>query len=146
MRIAIASDHAGYSEKEEVKRLLTSLGHEAVDCGTGSGESVDYPEFAAKAAEMVSRGECDQAVMLCGTGIGMAMTANKFKGVRAAVCYSEFSTEMARGHNNANVLCMGARSLSMEQIRRYVDIFLKTPFEGGRHLRRINKIHEYEKQ
>ena len=145
MKIAIASDHAGYSEKEEVKKLLLSLGHEVVDSGTNSGESVDYPDYAAKAAEQVSSGKCEQAVMLCGTGIGMAMTANKFKGVRAAVCYSEFSTEMARRHNNANVLCLGARSLSMDQIKRYVDIFLKTPFEGGRHLRRMNKIHDYEK-
>lgn len=145
MKIAIASDHAGYSEKEEVKRLLAGLGHEVLDCGAESGESVDYPEYAAKAAQKVSGGECETAVMLCGTGIGMAMTANKFRGVRAAVCYSEFSTEMARRHNNANVLCLGARSLSMDQIRRYVDIFLKTPFEGGRHLRRINKIHDYEK-
>jgi len=144
MKIAIASDHAGYSEKEEVKKLLQSLGNEVIDCGTGSGESVDYPDFAAKAAEKVSKGECDLSVMLCGTGIGMAMTANKFRGVRAAVCYSEFSTEMARRHNNANVICLGARSLSMDQIRRYVDIFLKTPFEGGRHLRRINKIHDCE--
>jgi ribose 5-phosphate isomerase B len=145
MKIATASDHAGYSEKEEIRKLLTSLGHEVADCGTDSGESVDYPDYAAKAAEKVSSGECEQAVMLCGTGIGMAMTANKFRGVRAAVCYSEFSTEMARRHNNANVLCLGARSLSMDQIRRYVDIFLKTPFEGGRHLRRMNKIHELEK-
>jgi ribose 5-phosphate isomerase B len=144
MKIAIASDHAGYSEKEEVKKMLQSLGYEVADCGTESGESVDYPDFAARAAEKVSKGECEMSVMLCGTGIGMAMAANKFSGVRAAVCYSEFSTEMARRHNNANVLCLGARSLSMDQIRRYVDIFLKTPFEGGRHLRRINKIHELE--
>ena len=145
MKIAIASDHAGYEVKEKVRQFIESLGHDVIDCGTGSTESVDYPAFAAAAAQKVSSGECEQAVILCGTGIGMAMVANKFRGVRAAVCYDTFSTEMARAHNDSNALCLGARAMDLKRIIELVDLYLKTPFEGGRHQRRVDQITALER-
>jgi len=145
MKIAIASDHAGYDVKEKVLRHLESAGHQVVDCGASSAESVDYPQYAAAAAQKVSSGECEQAVEFCGTGIGMSIVANKFPGVRAATCCNTFTTEMARRHNNANILCLGARALDLQVILELVDLFLKTPFEGGRHTRRVEQISEFEK-
>jgi ribose 5-phosphate isomerase B len=145
MKIAVAADHAGFEAKEKVRHHLESQGYEIVDCGTNGPDPVDYPTYAAAAAKKVSRGECEHGVMLCGTGIGMAIAANKFKGVRAAVCYDTFSTEMARRHNDANVLCLGARSLDLKKIVELVDLYLKTPFEGGRHQRRVDEIRSLEK-
>ena len=145
MKIAIASDHAGYEIKEQVRHHISAMGHDVVDCGTNGLESVDYPQFAAAAAKKVSDGECEQAIIVCGTGIGMSMVANKFKGVRAAACCDIFTAEMARRHNNANALCVGARVLDLSRILEIVDLYLKTPFEGGRHQRRVDQIGDLER-
>jgi ribose 5-phosphate isomerase B len=140
MKIAVGSDHAGFNLKEHVRAHVTAAGHEVADVGTGSPESVDYPDFAAKVARMVVRGEAERGIIICGTGIGVSMTANRFRGVRAAACTSQFAAEMTRRHNDANVLCMGERIVTPAVAERIVDVFLSTPFEGGRHARRVAKI------
>ena len=140
MKIAIGADHAGWQLKEDIKTFLNTLGHNITDFGTNSGESVDYPDFAKKVAISVSSGKSDVGVLLCGTGIGMAMTANKIKGIRAAVCHNEYTAEMSRRHNDANVFCAGARVTDADTIKKMLKLWLSTPFEGGRHKRRVDKI------
>lgn len=144
MRIAVASDHAGFELKRVLLARLRELGHEVTDFGTGSTESVDYPLFGVKAARAVASGEAERGVIICATGIGMGIVSNKVKGVRAAVCATEFMVEMSRRHNDANVLCMGQRVVDEKLARRMLEIWLETPFDGGRHERRTLEITEIE--
>lgn len=139
--IALASDHAGFAFKEKTKELLTTLKIPFKDFGAQSAESSDYPDFAHAAAVSVSQGECDRGIFICGTGVGMSIVANKHKGVRAAAVESVLAAEFARRHNNANVLCIGERLLKWEAAQKIITTFLNTGFEGGRHERRVNKIH-----
>ena len=145
MKIAMASDHGAFELKERLKLRLIQQGHEIVDCGTNSTEKCDYPDYGRPAAQMVARGECERAILLCTTGIGMSMVANKVKGVRCALCSDTLSASMTRRHNNANVLAMGAVIVGPRLAEHIVDEFLNTEFEGGRHQRRVEKIMETEK-
>ncbi|HEY6939361.1 MAG TPA: ribose 5-phosphate isomerase B [Terriglobales bacterium] len=145
MKIALGSDHAGFELKESVKRLLTTQGIQVDDRGTHSSESVDYPDFARAVGEAVVRGQADFGVLVCGTGIGMSMSANKIPGIRAAKADTEYEAEMARAHNDANVLCLGARVTDAATAERLVRKFLETRFEGGRHQRRVDKIMAIER-
>lgn len=144
MRIAIGSDHRGYHLKEKLTNILNTKGHEVADEGTSVTEAVDYPDFAAIVAKKVSDGTADRGILICGTGIGMAITANKFPNVRAAACTDEVTAEIARRHNDLNVLCLSADMLSPRVVERMVEIWIETEFEGGRHSRRVDKIHEIE--
>jgi len=146
MRIALASDHAGYTEKERLKPLLTELGVEFDDLGTVSEESVDYPDYAKRVAEQVAKGRVEQGLLVCGSGTGMAITANKVPGVRAAVAWSEETARLARQHNDANVLAIGARTTPAGEIPNIVRAWFSTRFEGGRHAARVEKISELEKR
>lgn len=143
-RIALAADHAGFEEKEKVKKTLDELGIAFDDLGTNSSESVDYPDFARKVAEGVSSGEYEQGLLVCGSGTGMAIAANKVKGVRAAVAWSEDIARLAREHNDANVLSLPARFISEEESAKVVKAFFESDFEGGRHGRRVDKISNIE--
>jgi len=145
MRIALASDHAGYVEKERLKSLLTDLGVEFDDLGTVSEESVDYPDYARKVADQVAQGRVEQGLLVCGSGTGMAITANKVPGVRAAVAWSEETARLARQHNNANVLAIGARTTPVGDIPKIVRAWFASEFEGGRHAARVEKICEVER-
>lgn len=145
MIIPIASDHAGYEAKEKVKKMLEEMGHMPVDFGTHSEESVDYPDFAVQVSEKVNEGEHDQGILICGSGQGMCMTANKYDHIRAALVYDEDSARMTRQHNNANVLCLPGRQLNDDQLKEIVTTWLNTDFDGGRHERRINKIQDLTK-
>ena len=136
--IAIASDHAGFALKEKIKKHLEELKFEICDFGTENEESCDYPVFAKKACEAVVSGQCDRAILVCGTGIGMSMAANKVKGLRAAVCTETFAAKYTRLHNDANVLCMGARVIGEGVAIEITDTFITTEFEGGKHKRRID--------
>jgi ribose 5-phosphate isomerase B len=140
LKIAIGADHAGYELKEEVRRGLEEAGHEVRDLGTHSETSVDYPDFAVAVARAVASGEADRGILICGTGIGMAITANRVRGVRAASCSDCYSARMARAHNDANVLTFGARVVGPGLAGELVRAFLETGFEGGRHERRVEKI------
>lgn len=140
MRIAVACDHGGFVQKDAIVEHLKSLGHEVFDLGTNSEDSVDYPDFADRAARMVSRGEADRAVLICGTGIGISMTADKVPGVRATPVQTVKFAELARQHNNANVIGLSGRFVSLEDNLKLVDTFLTTEFEGGRHAKRVEKI------
>ena len=142
MKIALASDHAGYAEKERLKPLLAELGVEVADLGPDSEESVDYPDYARKVAEDVAQGRVDQGLLVCGSGTGMAITANKTPGIRAAVAWSEETARLARQHNDANVLAIGARTTPVEQIPGIVRAWFGATFEGGRHVDRVRKIEE----
>lgn len=144
MKIAIASDHAGYEEKEQLKPLLDSLGIQYEDLGTVSPESVDYPDYARKVGEEVSIGHVDQGLLVCGSGTGMAIAANKVPGVRAAVAWNEETARLAREHNDANVLSLGARVTPAEELPKIVRAWFAAKFEGGRHARRVEKIREIE--
>jgi ribose 5-phosphate isomerase B len=144
MRIAIGSDHRGFQLKDKIRSMLQSKGHEVSDVGTDGSDSVDYPDYAHVVAEKVRDKEADRGVLICGTGIGMAITANKFCGVRAAPCADEVSAELSRRHNDANVLCLSGDMLSVRAAERIVEVWLSTEFEGGRHARRIQKIDEIE--
>jgi len=141
MIIPIASDHAGFEAKEKVKKMLEEMGHMPVDFGTHNDDSVDYPEFAVQVAEKVNEGEHEQGILICGSGQGMCMTANKFNNVRAALVYSKKSAALTRQHNNANLLCLPGRELDEEQLNEILEAWFATEFEGGRHERRVNKIH-----
>jgi ribose 5-phosphate isomerase B len=143
-KIALAADHAGFEEKEKIKRTLDELGIEYDDMGTASSDSVDYPDFARKVAESVSRGTYQQGLLVCGSGTGMAIAANKVKGVRAAVAWSPEIASLARQHNDANVLSLPARFVPEEASAEIVKAFFSTDFEGGRHERRVEKIKEIE--
>jgi len=146
MKIAIGADHAGFSLKEELRAALEAKGHEVVDFGTRSAQSTDYPDYASLVAQSVSKGEAERGVLVCSTGVGMSIAANKVPGIRAALAYNADEVALTRLHNNANVLAMGARYLNGEQASRFVEIFLETPFEGGRHERRVNKMMGLEKE
>ena len=139
MKIAVASDHRGFSVKGKVLARLAELGHEGLDFGPESSQSVDYPDYAAKVAAAVSSGQVDRGILICGTGIGMCIVANKFPGVRDAPCHDDLTAEMSRLHNNANVLCLSADLLGDRLVNRMVEIWLKTDFEGGRHARRLER-------
>ena len=144
MRIALASDHAGFAEKERLKPLLRDLGIEFEDLGTTSEQSVDYPDYAALVAHAVADGRVQQGVLLCGSGTGMAITANKVPGVRAAVAWSDETARLARQHNDANVLAIGARTTPISEIPKIVRAWFSTDFEGGRHAARVQKIRNVE--
>lgn len=140
MKIALGADHAGFEYKELIKKHLEKGGHEVKDFGTNGPQSVDYPDFAHPVANAVEKKEFDLGVLICGSGNGVAITANKRQGIRAAICWSEEISSLARQHNNANVLCIPARFVSTELAEKITDKFLSTPFEGGRHETRVNKI------
>lgn len=145
MRIAVGSDHAGYEKpmpyKPAIVEHIRSLGHEVVDCGTDGPQSVDYPDYAAKVCDEVLGGRADMGVLLCGTGIGVSIAANRHKGIRAAVCVTPQMAELARSHNDANILCFGSRILDIEDCIRLIDVFLSTEFSHGeRHQRRVEKM------
>jgi ribose 5-phosphate isomerase B len=140
MKISLGTDHAGFRYKEKVKELLGQLGHEVVDFGTTSEESVDYPLFIRPAAEAVARGECDRGIVFGGSGNGEAMTANKVRGVRCALCWTEEVARLSRQHNDANVLSLGQRVIPEDTALAIVKVWLTTDFEGGRHVRRIAEL------
>ena len=144
MKIAVASDHRGYVIKGKILSLLKDLGEESLDYGPENSESVDYPDFASKVAEAVSNQTIDRGVLICGTGIGMCIAANKFPQVRAANCHDDLTAEMSRLHNDSNILCLSADLLGDRLVNRMVEIWVKTEFEGGRHARRIEKISQLE--
>ena len=139
-KICISSDHAGYKIKEYIKTLLYKNKISLIDLGPYNDKSVDYPDYAKKVAKRIKGKKSDFGILVCGSGIGMAISANKIRGVRAAVCYNKTSTYLCRSHNNANILCIGARLTKKNNIGKIVSVFLKTKFEGGRHQRRIKKI------
>ena len=144
--IAISSDHAGYPLKEALRLYLEACGVEYRDCGAYDTGSVDYPLQAKKACDLVVSGECEKAILCCGTGIGMSMAANKIKGIRAACCTDYFSAKFTRLHNDANVLCLGARVIGAGAAEELVNVFLNTPFEGGRHQRRVDQVMALENE
>lgn len=141
-KVALASDHAGFGLKEIIKEHLLGRGVTPVDLGTDSVQSVDYPDYARKVCEAVLSGSSDRGILICGTGLGMSMMANRYKGIRGALCHDHFTARAARSHNDSNVLILGGRILGMDLAREIVDTWLDTPFEGERHLKRINKFDE----
>ena len=145
MKISMASDHGGFHLKEDVKAWLTEQGHEILDCGCYNTDSCDYPDFGEAAARAVAEGKCEKGIVICTTGIGISISANKVKGVRCALCSEPWSAEMTRRHNDSNVLAMGAGVIGPNLAERIVDTFLSTEFEGGRHERRVNLIMDIEK-
>jgi ribose 5-phosphate isomerase B len=140
------SDHAGVAAKAAVRSHLEARGHEVLDLGTATDEPVDYPDLAARGARAVASGKAERGVFFCGSGIGICIAANKVRGVRAALVHDEQGAEMSRRHNDANVLCLGARTTAPETVARLVDVWLSTPFEGGRHQRRVEKIAQIERE
>ncbi|MGD6966564.1 ribose 5-phosphate isomerase B [Rossellomorea vietnamensis] len=146
MKVAIASDHGGMNIREEIKDLLNELGIEFDDFGCECDASVDYPDYAQPVAEKVASGEYDRGILVCGTGIGMSISANKVKGIRCALVHDLFSAKATREHNNSNVLAMGERVIGPGLAREIAKVWLETEYEGGRHERRIGKITEYEKR
>lgn len=146
MKIALGSDHAGYERKKELIQLLTDMGHKVADIGTHSEDSVDYPDYARRVARTVALHQADKGILICGTGIGMCISANKVPGIRAAVCWNAKVAALAAEHNQANVLCLSARFVSSKAAAQIVKAWLKTPFAGGRHLRRVQKISKIEKE
>ena len=141
-KICIASDHAGYDLKEKIKDYLINKGMPIIDLGPRSSISVDYPDYAKKLAKRLLLKKSDSGILICGSGTGMAITANKFKGIRAAQCYSKKSTILSRQHNNANVICVGSRMIKNKEAFSLINYFFKTKFEGGRHQKRVNKINK----
>ena len=146
MKIAVASDHGGFNLKNKIKSNLLSEGYEITDFGTDSLDSCDYPDFALPAAEAVAFGKCDRAIIVCSTGIGVSIVANKVPGIRCALCHDKYGAEFTRRHNDANVLAMGGKAVGEGLALEIVEIFLKTEFEGGRHQRRVDKITAVEKK
>lgn len=144
MKIAIGSDHRGFEAKERVKSLLTELGMEVIDHGARSRDSCDYPDLAILVARDVAEDRAQRGVLICGTGLGMSITANKVPGVRAALCHDELTAQFSRRHNDANVLCLAGDLVGDALIRRMVQVWLQTDFEGGRHARRLSKISDFE--
>ncbi len=144
MKIAVASDHRGVRVKEQILAQLTRLGHEAIDYGPNSSDNVDYPDYARAVAKAVSQGTIDRGVLVCGTGLGMCIAANKFPRVRAVNCHDDFTAEMSRRHNDANVMCLSADLLGDRLLNRIVESWMVAEFEGGRHARRLDKIREIE--
>ena len=143
--LAIGSDHGGFELKSYIIEHLKGKGIECKDCGTYTEESCDYPDIAKKVADTVLSGECERGILICGTGIGISIAANKVDGIRAALCSDVFSAKMARQHNNANIICLGGRVTGRELAFMIIDTFLEAEFEGGRHQKRIDKIHALEK-
>ena len=144
MRIAIGSDHRGFDSKQQIKAIATELGHECIDVGTNDNNPVDYPDLAYLAAGAVAKNEADRAILICATGIGMSMAANKVHGIRAALCHDELSAQISRDHNDANVLCLSADQVGAVLLRKMVEVWLNTEFSGGRHERRVRKIQAIE--
>ena len=144
MRVAIGSDHRGFALKEALKELLGELGHEWVDFGCEGEEPVDYPDIARPLGEAVAAGEYERGILICGNGVGMSIAANKVKGVRAALCQNSFTARLARRHNDANILCLGAWCIGRGLAEEIVRVFLSEDFEGGRHARRLEKIRAME--
>jgi ribose 5-phosphate isomerase B len=140
MKVALASDHAGYNYKEKVKEYLRAKGYEVVDYGTNNGDRSDYPDFAHAAAEAMQRGEAERGVFVCGSGIGISITANRYKGIRAVDAVTTEMAKLAREHNDVNVLALGERLISWEEAEKIIDTFFATEFEGGRHEERVKKI------
>ena len=145
MKIAFGCDHAGIVIKEQIIKFVENLGHQVIDCGTNSNQSCDYPDFALKVAENVATNTANKGILICGTGIGMSIAANKVKGIRAAVCWNKETAALISQHNNANIICAGARFATVEDICSWIKIFLETKFEE-RHIKRINKITEIEQK
>ena len=146
MRVIIGSDHAGYVLKEALKRPLAAAGAEVLDAGTHCGDSVDYPDYGTVAAGRVSSGEFEKGILVCGSGVGMAIVANKFPGVRAALCLDEETARLSRQHNDSNVLVLAGRKTDPETASRIIRVWLETPFEGGRHQKRLDKIRALEQK
>ena len=146
MRIAIGSDHRGFTLKGRLVEMLGGMGHEVTDVGADSAESSDYPDYAAAVARQVSRGEADRGVLVCGSSIGMCIAANKFPGVRAGTCNDELTAEISRRHNDLNVLCLSGDVLGQRDVEPLLRTWLDTAFEGGRHARRVDKITAIEKE
>jgi ribose 5-phosphate isomerase B len=144
MKIVIGSDHRGFIAKEQVKAIVTQSGHQYIDAGTKDNNPADYPDIAYMAATAVSKGEADRAILICGTGIGMCIAANKVKGIRAALCHDELTAQISRHHNDSNVLCLSGDMTGEVLLRKIVEAWLTTDFQGGRHQRRINKISAIE--
>ena len=144
MKISLGSDHAGFEYKQAIAEMLRTQGHEVIDCGTHSADSTDYPLWCIPAAEKVANGEADKGIVFGGSGNGEAIAANKVKGIRCAIAWSDDTARLGSEHNNANVLSIGERMVSLETAKRLVDIWLSTPFEGGRHLKRIEELARYE--
>ena len=144
MKISLGSDHAGFEYKQAIAEMLRTQGHELIDCGTHSADSTDYPLWCIPAAEKVARGEAEKGIVFGGSGNGEAIAANKVKGIRCAIAWSDDTARLGSEHNNANVLSIGERMVSLETAKRLVDIWLSTPFEGGRHLKRIEELAKYE--
>jgi ribose 5-phosphate isomerase B len=140
MRIAIGTDHRGFDLRAKIIELVQKLGHETMDMGAFSADAVDYPDIAAAVAHKVSSGEADRGILICGTGIGMCIAANKVSGVRAAPCHDDITAELSRRHNNSNIICLSSDLLGERLIDRMIEIWLNTPFEGGRHARRLEKV------
>ncbi len=145
MKIAFGCDHGGFPAKNEVIEFLIEKGYEVIDSGTFSDESCDYPDYAEKVCKLITEKECDKGILICGTGIGMSIVANKISGIRCAHVTDEFSAEMTRRHNDTNVIALGARITSTENIIKFIDIFLNTPFDGGRHAIRVEKVNSFDK-
>ena len=146
MKIALGSDHRGFEAKERIEAVVRELGHEVIDCGTHSRDACDYPDLALAVATLVAGGQADRGILLCGSGLGMSITANKVAGIRAALCHDEHTAQMSRRHNDANILCLPADLVGDALLKSMVEIWLKTGFEGGRHARRIQKILEFERK
>lgn len=146
MKISMGSDHGAFAMKEHLKQYLTEQGHQVVDCGTYSTDSCDYADFAKAAAQLVASGDCDRGIVMCTTGVGISIAANKVRGIRCALCSEPYSAEMTRRHNDANMLAMGGALIGPNMADRIVDVFLSTEFEGGRHARRVDKIMAIENE
>jgi ribose 5-phosphate isomerase B len=144
MKIVVGSDHRGFEAKQQIKAIVTQLGHECIDVGTNDSNPVDYPDMAYVAAMAVAEKKADRAILVCATGIGMCIAANKVKGIRAALCHDELSAQISRDHNDANVLCLSGDQIGETLLRKMVEVWLKTKFSGGRHLRRVKKIKAIE--
>jgi len=144
MKVAVANDHRGVNAIEQVKAIIAQLNHECLDFSHNTEQPIDYPDAAYRAASMVSKGQADRAILICSTGIGMSIAANKIKGIKAALCYDELTARVSRDHNDANVLCLSGDFLGTTVVRKMVETWLSTDFGGGRHERRVNKIKAIE--
>lgn len=142
MRIGVACDHGGYILKDVVNEVITQCGHEVIDLGTHTMDSVDYPDYAHKAVTLLKQGGCERIVLICGTGIGMSICANRVKGIRGALCHDAYTARMSRQHNDSNCLVLGGRVLGRDVAQDIAEVWLNTPFEGGRHQARLNKMDE----
>ena len=142
MKIAVASDHRGVQVKQKILRQLADMGIEAVDLGPANADRVDYPDYAAKVAKAITNQEVERGILVCGTGIGMSIAANRYHGVRAALCHDDMTAEMSRRHNDSNVLCLSADLLGEQLINRMTEVWVKTQFEGGRHQERLNRLEQ----